>query len=62
MKRSFTIEIRSDEMAGDAQRRVPLHIIGGTRVKRSFTIEMRSDEMAGDAQRRVPLHIIGGYR
>ncbi len=26
VKRSFTIEMRSDEMAGAAERRVPLHL------------------------------------
>jgi hypothetical protein len=43
----------SDEMAGDAERRVPLP--QGGRQMRSIS-GMPSDEMAGDALRRMPIH------
>ena len=42
----------SDEMAGDARRRVPIHCRG--RQMRSISGKP-SDEMAGDARRRVPI-------
>ena len=43
----------SDDMAGDAVRRVPIPYEGG-RQMRSISF-MPSDDMAGDAVRRVPI-------
>ncbi len=43
----------SDELAGDAQHRVPILKNGGRQMRSIF--RMPSDELAGDAQRRVPI-------
>ncbi len=47
--------IPSDDMAGDALRRVPIHYYTGGREMRSI-FRIPSDDMAGDALRRVPIH------
>ena len=54
MKQSFTTGMRSDDLAGAAERRVPIPR-GGALVKQSFTTGMRSDDLAGAAERRVPI-------
>ena len=49
----------SDDMAGDAKRRVLIHYVG--RQMRSIS-GMPSDDMAGDAKRRVPIQYrLGGH-
>ena len=48
MKQSFTTGMCSDDLAGDAERRVPIP-------NRRNTYDKCSDDMASDAKRRVPI-------
>ena len=43
----------SSDLAGDAERRVPIPKLGGRQMRSIF--RMSSSDLAGDAERRVPI-------